>query len=1273
MKNKMSLLSMLATLITMLIGVLVFVGWLTHNDFLRAIVPGQVKLKFNAALGFIFCGIVVLLHFYPRNQKISKPVSIGLSVLIFLIGLLTLIEYVFKVDFGIDELFFRDETRTSTFYFAGRMSPLVALNFLLIGIGLPLMNKARFAVFQFLYLISVGFVSFLMLIGFNFIADIPAFIRIAILGAVGFISLSVALYAAQPMLQSKITFELRMATGFIASLILVVIISVLSAYYSSKRVEMYRAITSTNTFLYETALVLSTVKDIEIGARGYLAKPDSLYPDYLRNAQKNVLIQIKELKELRKPGPVQSAELDSLEVLLNEQMRLATPAFGQIRKLITDLQMYEIELLHRQQKEYSEDVASFNRAFSIFLATVFLLLLVILFYIRNNIAHRRKSEASLSKQNVELGDMVLDRKKALEVSEKLYGGLFENMMHGFIYCQVLYDKQHVAEDYVYLVANSAYESATGLKDLVGRKISDIIPGLNEQDPVLFATIGRVSTSGKSEKFETFVLALNRWYSVSMYCPEIGYFVALVDNITESKDAESRLLESERRFRSLIENSSDAIVLTDKHLNVLYQSPSSERITGFTSQEGFLNRGLDYVHDDDVEKTEKMFTELSHHPGSTIPFQNRFLHKKGHYIWIDGLITNLLDEPHVNAFVVNYRDVTGRKEMEEQQALLTSIVSSSEDAIVSKTLEGVITSWNLGAQKLFGYSADEVIGRNISILIPPDRLNEEPLIIKKIQLGELVNHFETKRIKKGGDVVHISLTISPILNKKGVIIGASKIARDISERRLAAQKLAASEQRFRALIENSSDAIVLNDKNSRIIYQSPSVSRILGYSLQERIGKPVQDYVHPNDYESLVDLHKNLKRNAGRPLSFQYRFKRKNGDFIWLEGVVTNLLDDPNVNAIVANYRDITARKEADEALELTIDRFKQAQQIAHLGHWEVDFATKKSSWSDEAFRIFGIEPDTIQASQELFLSTIEPDDLEWVKSTMDHSAQNLEPFSIRHRIRLGDGSTRTLLSVGRYEFDKSKKPLRLYGISLDVTELREKEKKLEEANKDLETFIYKSSHDLRSPIASLLGLINVARADITDVKALSYLDMVNEVVLRQNKMLLNLIDVMAIRNQKVIARSFEIEPLVTEVLLSLESMEGFNKVKFSVNLKMDKPMQTDRKLLKTALLQLIENSILYASEHGAETHIQIACDEQDNILLEVADNGTGIPNESLDKIFDMFYRASFLSKGSGLGLYLAKTAVERMGGRITVSSEERKGSTFFIRLPIEFPSDSLLY
>ena len=195
-----------------------------------------------------------------------------------------------------------------------------------------------------------------------------------------------------------------------------------------------------------------------------------------------------------------------------------------------------------------------------------------------------------------------------------------------------------------------------------------------------------------------------------------------------------------------------------------------------------------------------------------------------------------DDPHVFADeeievarTLGHQLGLGIERVRAQKATqqLISIVESSHDAIVSKDLNGIISTWNRGAERLFGYTADEVLGKSITILIPPDRLEEEPDILARIRKGELVDHFETRRQRKDGSIVDISLTISPVRDAKGRIIGASKIARDITERKQADAKIKESERRLQDLLAAVPAAIYTTDAEGKITYFNQAAVDLAG--------------------------------------------------------------------------------------------------------------------------------------------------------------------------------------------------------------------------------------------------------------------------------------------------------------------------------------------------------------------------------------------------------------------------------------------------------------
>ncbi len=480
------------------------------------------------------------------------------------------------------------------------------------------------------------------------------------------------------------------------------------------------------------------------------------------------------------------------------------------------------------------------------------------------------------------------------------------------------------------------------------------------------------------------------------------------------------------------------------------------------------------------------------------------------------------------------------------------------------------------------------------------------------------------------------------------------------------EIAKKEKKFRALIENSSDMVSLLDKNLKPIYRSPSNFRVMGWTDEERGKADAIELTHPDDAGRLKSWLKEVMENPGESIPVYFRSRHKEGYYINLEGVITNMLHDEWLQGIVANFKDVTYRKQTEEKLEMTLSRSQHAQAIAHVGHWELDLTTFRASWSEETFRIYGLEPGSAEESYELFLKYIHAEDVERVKSLTGLALQNFQPFSYQYRVVRDNREVRHLLGSGKFDFDEAGKPVRLFGVIMDVTELKEKESRLQQLNHELETFIYKSSHDLRGPIASILGLIRVAGFDIKDEAALGYLKNINELASKLDKSLADLVGVMSVKDKPLQVVPVDMKQVVDEILDSLNYMEGFQQITFSIVDQVTEPVVSDRASLHSVLLNLIENAIKYANYGIDESRVEILMqtNPEGKLLLQVTDNGTGIKKDAQEKVFDMFYRATNEGKGAGLGLYLVKKTVEKMEGIIELTSEYKKGSEFKVTIPI---------
>lgn len=252
---------------------------------------------------------------------------------------------------------------------------------------------------------------------------------------------------------------------------------------------------------------------------------------------------------------------------------------------------------------------------------------------------------------------------------------------------------------------------------------------------------------------------------------------------------------------------------------------------------------------------------------------------------------------------------------QAMAQLAAIVESSEDAIVSKSLDGTIRSWNPAAERIFGYSADEMIGRSIRLIIPQDRQHEEDEVLGRIISGDRVDHFETVRVRKDGREIVVSLTISPIRDAAGTVIGASKVARDITEKRQAEDAVRKSEDRFRTLTGLAPVGIFVTDVSGECSFVNEHWQSLAGIASADAVGEGWLRALHPDDAERVASEW-SAAAGSGRPFESEYRFRRPDATVVWLQGRAEALRGPHGeVTGYIGTITDITELKKLQLARE----------------------------------------------------------------------------------------------------------------------------------------------------------------------------------------------------------------------------------------------------------------------------------------------------------------------------------------------------------------------
>jgi len=293
-----------------------------------------------------------------------------------------------------------------------------------------------------------------------------------------------------------------------------------------------------------------------------------------------------------------------------------------------------------------------------------------------------------------------------------------------------------------------------------------------------------------------------------------------------------------------------------------------------------------------------------------------------------ILRNLADIAGLACQVSASGPQAAQPEADSAQAQLAAIVESSDDAIVGKDLNGVITSWNRGAERLFGYTAQEALGQPITIIIPPDRVDEEPNILERIRRGERLDHYETIRRCKDGTLRDISLTVSPLTDRHGRIVGASKIARDITERKRASLALQRGLEFDKAVLSHMGEGLYTIDRNGQVTSMNPAAEKLLGWSAEELHGRRMHDVTHykrrdgsPFPIEECAGFQ---VLNSGKAISgIEDTLIRKDGTFFDVILSSAPLGEGDETIGLVVVFRDITERKLAEEALRDSEERLRR--------------------------------------------------------------------------------------------------------------------------------------------------------------------------------------------------------------------------------------------------------------------------------------------------------------------------------------------------------------
>jgi PAS domain S-box-containing protein len=757
--------------------------------------------------------------------------------------------------------------------------------------------------------------------------------------------------------------------------------------------------------------------------------------------------------------------------------------------------------------------------------------------------------------------------------------------------------------------------------------------------------------------------------------------------------------SAQHLAAIVESSDDTILSKDLNGIIRSCNPATERVFGYRPAE-LIGQSVRVLIPPDRQAEEDEILARIKRGERVNHFETVRLAKDGRRVDVSLTVSPVRDSSGaVVAASKTARDITEQKRARARQAYLSAIVESSEDAILAKDLNGVIQSANAAAERVFGYTASELVGQSIRVLIPDDRPAEEDEILARIRAGERLDHFETVRLSKGGRRVDISLSVSPIRDESGAIIGVAKIARDITEQKRLARELAAQQEWFRVTLGSIGDAVIASDPDGRVTYMNGAAETLTGWPAHEAAGHP------------LGEVFEIVNEKTRQPVENPAALVIRSGHIVGLANhtVLINrqraehpIADSAapirdahgRIIGVVLVFHDVTEERRAEEAIaqqrewfETTLESIGDAviatdvqgrvefmNPIAeHLTGWKLSDASGRKC--DDVFRIVNEDSRrTVEnpVTRVLAEGTVVGLANHTILIAADGTERPIDDSGAPIRSR--DARIVGVVLVFRDVTDRRRTEIERRDTAAERERLLEAERAArgaaERANRVKDEFVAMVSHELRTPLNAMLGWTQLMTKQETDHAVFKRgVDVIARNARLQAQLIADLLDVSRIVSGKLSLdiHHVDLPAVVADAIDTIQKDADEKGVIIERQLESTVgSMAGDPARLQQMVWNLLSNAIKFTPKGGRIT-VTLRRSGSD-AEITVADTGVGIKPDFLPHMFDRFQQAdqSITRRfgGLGLGLSIVKHLVELHGGAIRAASPgEGHGAIFTIVLP----------
>lgn len=889
--------------------------------------------------------------------------------------------------------------------------------------------------------------------------------------------------------------------------------------------------------------------------------------------------------------------------------------------------------------------------------------------------------------------------KALSVDRKHFNLFYERMMDGFAYHKIIVDTTGKPIDYVFLEVNKAFEKMTGLKKeaIIGKKVTEVLKGIENDPADWIGRYGKVALTCEPAQFENYAAALDKWYKVSAYCPEKGYFVTLFEDITERKKAEETLKITLDRFYTSLSNMHGSILLVSAEGQVefvnqsfceyfnLTESPSE--LKGFSVENIIKKIAPSYLNPDhEINRIKEIVAVGKSVVGEEVAMAgNRTclrdfipLHKAG------GSFSRLW----------HHTDITQQKKNEkalrESEQRWATTLSSIGDAVIATDTEGKITFLNKVAEELTGWTLQEAsthpLDKIFNIINEQTRQKVENPVTRVLKEGMVVglaNH--TLLVRKDGHLVPIDDSGAPIKDKEGKTTGVVLVFRDITERKKSDEMIA--QQAF--MLANANDAIIGYDFEQKVTFWNKAAEKLYGYTTEEALRKTGFDLFKPIylgvKRENVLD-----KLATEGHVETESTRQTKEGKTLNIEAHVILLRDEAGKSiGYVSVDRDITERKMNEAVLQrqaalidLSPDAIIVRTLVGTITFWSKG-AEKLYGWTKE--EVVGKKTHNIFRTKfpqplETILQELKSSQRwtgELVHCTKQGTEVTVQSWWLAEKTEQGEIKSVLESNIDLTERKRAEEARAQTQVKLEENAimLEEYATQMDELANQRATQLKDSErmaaigqtagmvgHDIRNPLQAITSDMYLIAEETKNMpegegkqSILESVQSITENLSYINKIVSDLQDYT--RPLKPSFQNADLAELIQGTVLTINVPK---RIAVTTNVTDNaKAIKTDVAYLRRMLTNLLTNAV-QAMPNAGEITVN-ACKKKDRIIVSVQDTGVGIPEHVKTKMFTPLFTTK--SKGQGLGLAVIKRLVEALNGTISFESQENQGTKFIIELP----------